>query len=83
MSKNKFFLGKLCRFNDQSIFIMLVLFVLDYCHDEKRTQNNSRTIKIVEIQNSVKELDKRYFLLSGYKRFSLKKQIQFDPAKVL
>jgi hypothetical protein len=26
--KNKFFLGKLCRFNDQSIFIMLVLFVL-------------------------------------------------------
>ncbi len=38
--------------------------------------------RIVEIQNSVKELDTTYFSYQEeYKRFSLKKQIQFDPAK--
>lgn len=38
--------------------------------------------KIVEIQNSVKELDTRYFSYQEeYKRFTLKKQIQFDPLK--
>jgi hypothetical protein len=52
---------------------------------KRQQKSNSRTIKrIVEIQNSVKELDKRYFYYQDeYKRFSLKKQIQFDPAKVL
>lgn len=38
--------------------------------------------KIIEIQNSVKELDTIYFSYQEeYKRFSLKKQIQFDPAQ--
>jgi outer membrane protein OmpA-like peptidoglycan-associated protein len=38
--------------------------------------------KIEEIQNSVKELDTRYFSYQEeYKRFTLKRQIQFAPAK--
>jgi outer membrane protein OmpA-like peptidoglycan-associated protein len=62
---------------------MLVLFVLTIAMMKRQQKATVEQLKrIVEIQNSVKELDKRYFYYQDeYKRFSLKKQIQFDPAK--
>ncbi len=64
-------------------FIMLVLLVLTIAMMKRQQKATEEQLKrIVEIQNSVKELDTTYFSYQDeYKRFSLKKQIQFDPAK--
>jgi hypothetical protein len=44
---------------------MLVLFVLTIAMMKRQQKTTVEQLKVVEIQNSVKELDKRYFLLSG------------------
>ena len=62
-------------------FIMLVLYVLTYLklrNQQKATEQ--QLIKIQEIQAAVKELPKEYFAYDSiYKRFSLVKNIEFEP----
>jgi hypothetical protein len=64
-------------------FIMLVLYVLTYLkltNQQKATQ--IQLDKIQEIQAAVKELPKEYFVYdSVYKRFSLVRNIEFEPRK--
>jgi outer membrane protein OmpA-like peptidoglycan-associated protein len=81
--KTNFFWASYADLMTSLFFIMLVLFVLTIAMMKRQQKATVEQLKrIVEIQNSVKELDKRYFYYQDeYKRFSLKKQIQFDPAK--
>lgn len=81
--KTNFFWASYADLMTSLFFIMLVLFVLAVAMMKKKAIANERELdKIKEIQNSVKELDTRYFSYQEeYKRFTLKKQIQFDPAK--
>ncbi len=60
-------------------FIMLVLFVLAIAMMKRQQKTTEEQLKrIVEIQNSVKELNPNYFHYQDvYKRFSLNEQIQF------
>ena len=64
-------------------FIMLVLYVLTFVRlkiQQKATEEQLN--KIREIQVAVKELPQDYFAYqSDYKRFTLKKQIQFASGK--
>ncbi len=64
-------------------FIMLVLLVLTIAMMKRQAKATEEQLKkIVEIQNSVKELDTIYFSYQDeYKRFSLKKQVQFIEGK--
>jgi outer membrane protein OmpA-like peptidoglycan-associated protein len=64
-------------------FIMLVLFVLTtaYLQNEKKA-TEKQLDKIKELQTAVKKLPQNYFEYQPeYKRFKLKKQIQFDRGK--
>lgn len=85
MSKKKesnFFWASYADLMTSLFFIMLVLFVLSVAMLKK--QQRATTIElnaIKEVQNAVKELPKEYFSYQEqHKRFSLNKQIQFDPA---
>ena len=64
-------------------FIMLVLFVVTIAYlqnQKKATEKQLR--KIEELQTAVKKLPQDYFEYQPqYKRFKLKKQIQFDKGK--
>lgn len=81
--KTNFFWASYADLMTSLFFIMLVLFVLTIAMMKRQQKATVEQLKrIVEIQNSVKELDTTYFSYQEeYKRFSLKKQIQFDPAK--
>lgn len=81
--KTNFFWASYADLMTSLFFIMLVLFVLTIVMMKRQSKATEAQLKkIVEIQNSVKELDTRYFSYQEeYKRFTLKKQIQFDPAK--
>ncbi|TDE04284.1 OmpA family protein [Flavobacterium sandaracinum] len=81
--KTNFFWASYADLMTSLFFIMLVLFVLAVSMMKKKAIANERELdKIKEIQNSVKELDAKYFSYQDeYKRFTLKEQIQFDPAK--
>ncbi|WP_367752455.1 hypothetical protein [Flavobacterium sp. WC2430] len=63
-------------------FIMLVLFVLAIAMMKKDAKANKEQIDMINnIQKSIEKLDKTYFSYDNdYKRFSLNKQIQFEPA---
>jgi len=64
-------------------FIMLVLYVLTFIKLKIQQQATEEQLnKIKEIQSAVKELDTTYFTYQQeYKRFSLKRQIQFSTGK--
>jgi hypothetical protein len=64
-------------------FIMLVLFVLAIAMMKKDAKANKEQIDMINnIQKSIEKLDKTYFSYDNdYKRFSLNKQIQFEPAE--
>ncbi|MBP4141969.1 hypothetical protein J3S90_09155 [Flavobacterium sp. P4023] len=80
--KTNFFWASYADLMTSLFFIMLVLFVLTVVMMKRQSKATVEQLKkIVEIQNSVKELDTRYFSYQEeYKRFTLKKQIQFEPA---
>lgn len=64
-------------------FIMLILFVttIGYLQSQKKATENQLK-KIAELQTAVKRLPEVYFEYQPqYKRFKLKKQIQFDLGK--
>ncbi len=77
--KTNFFWASYADLMTSLFFIMLVLFVLTIAMMKRQQKATVEQLKrIVEIQNSVKELDTRYFYYQDeYKRFSLKEQIQF------
>lgn len=77
--KTNFFWASYADLMTSLFFIMLVLFVLTIAMMKRQQKATVEQLKrIVEIQNSVKELDSRYFYYQDeYKRFSLKEQIQF------
>jgi outer membrane protein OmpA-like peptidoglycan-associated protein len=81
--KTNFFWASYADLMTSLFFIMLVLFVLTVVMMKRQSKATKLQLqKITEIQNSVKELDTRYFSYQEeYKRFTLKKQIQFAPAK--
>jgi len=81
--KSSFFWASYADLMTSLFFIMLVLFVLTIAMMKRQQKATEAQLKkIIEIQNSVKELDTTYFSYQEeYKRFSLKKQIQFDPAQ--
>lgn len=64
---------------------MLVLYVLTYVKlktQQKATEQQLNKIK--EIQNSVRELPKQYFEYDSlFKRFSLVKNIEFEPREAI
>ncbi|MBG6062933.1 outer membrane protein OmpA-like peptidoglycan-associated protein [Flavobacterium sp. CG_9.1] len=80
--KTNFFWASYADLMTSLFFIMLVLFVLTVVMMKRQSKATEEQLKkIVEIQNSVKELDTKYFSYQEeYKRFTLKEQIQFDPA---
>lgn len=79
--KSNFFWASYADLMTSLFFIMLVLFVLTIAMMKRQQKATEQQLKkIIEIQNSVKELDTTYFSYQEeYKRFSLKKQIQFAP----
>jgi outer membrane protein OmpA-like peptidoglycan-associated protein len=81
--KTNFFWASYADLMTSLFFIMLVLFVLAVAMMNRKSKATEQQLKkIEEIQNSVKELDTRYFSYQEeYKRFTLKRQIQFAPAK--
>lgn len=81
--KTNFFWASYADLMTSLFFIMLVLFVLTVVMMKRQSKATEEQLKkIVEIQNSVKELDTTYFSYQDeYKRFTLKKQIQFAPAQ--
>jgi molecular chaperone GrpE (heat shock protein) len=81
--KTNFFWASYADLMTSLFFIMLVLFVLAVAMKNRKYKATEQQLeKIEEIQNSVKELDTRYFSYQEeYKRFTLKRQIQFAPAK--
>jgi outer membrane protein OmpA-like peptidoglycan-associated protein len=81
--KTNFFWASYADLMTSLFFIMLVLFVLTVVMMKRQSKATKLQLqKITEIQNSVKELDTRYFSYQEeYKRFTLKRQIQFAPAK--
>ena len=81
--KSNFFWASYADLMTSLFFIMLVLFVLTIAMMKRQQKATEQQLKkIIEIQNSVKELDTTYFSYQEeYKRFTLKKQIQFDPAQ--
>jgi outer membrane protein OmpA-like peptidoglycan-associated protein len=81
--KTNFFWASYADLMTSLFFIMLVLFVLAVAMMKRQSKATKEELKkITEIQNSVKQLDPRYFSYQEeYKRFTLKRQIQFAPAK--
>lgn len=77
--KTNFFWASYADLMTSLFFIMLVLFVLTIAMMKRQQKATKQQLdRIVEIQNSVKALDTSYFSYQDeYKRFSLKKQIQF------
>lgn len=64
-------------------FIMLVLFVVTIAYLQNQKKATEKQLKkIEELQTAVKKLPQNYFEYQPqYKRFKLKKQIQFDKGK--
>jgi len=90
MKKSSFFWISFSDLMVSLFFVMLVLFAvaLGYSENERRKAEAARQAtekqlkKIKEIQESTKQLPEEYFSYQPqYKRFKLKKQIQFDRGK--
>jgi len=66
-------------------FIMLVLFIITAAYLKNQTEATKKQLKkIEELQTAVKKLPKDYFEYQPkYKRFKLKRQIQFDKGKAI
>lgn len=81
--KSNFFWASYADLMTSLFFIMLVLFVLTIAMMKRQAKANKEQIDMINnIQKSIEKLDTTYFSYQkDYKRFSLKKQIQFGEAE--